>query len=329
MKKHPTALLLSVLAILLLLPLPAFAHGGHTDGNGGHTDHSTGDYHYRHGFEAHDHYDMDGDGTLDCPYDFLDRTGQNSWDSISSGDTNQNGITSEDSSYNYRSFESRTSPSSTEKEVNKMPLWVYWVFAVQTVLIIALLISNSFKKDAIQTIEARQKRELDAVNLACATRIAEKNATDTEMDAIRSYIADARKMNKALRDEQNDLLDEISMLNREILKLRRVRCFAKAAPLDISFSEDGEPVYWKPDIRKPYGDYTVFVSQKAKIYHTDYFCSGYSSKETHIFRVIDRCRPCQKCAAHFFDFSEAPGWYTGKDEPAEEYPDHLMINWRN
>ena len=50
------------------------AHPGRTDSSGGHTNHSTGEYHYHHGYSAHDHYDMDGDGVIDCPYDFDDQT---------------------------------------------------------------------------------------------------------------------------------------------------------------------------------------------------------------------------------------------------------------
>ena len=69
--------LLRYLPILLVIPyllLVAFAHPGRTDSRGGHTDHSTGEYHYHHGYSAHDHYDMDGDGIKDCPYDFNDKT---------------------------------------------------------------------------------------------------------------------------------------------------------------------------------------------------------------------------------------------------------------
>lgn len=66
-------------ALLLFLLLPAialttYAHQGRTDGSGGHTDHSTGEYHYHHGYPAHDHYDIDGDGDIDCPYNFDDQT---------------------------------------------------------------------------------------------------------------------------------------------------------------------------------------------------------------------------------------------------------------
>ena len=61
--------LLIALAICLQLPVIALAHPGRTDSSGGHTDHDSGEYHYHHGYPAHDHYDMDGDGIPNCPYD--------------------------------------------------------------------------------------------------------------------------------------------------------------------------------------------------------------------------------------------------------------------
>lgn len=69
--------LLSVALILLcfsFLSVIAYAHPGGTDSSGGHYNRSTGEYHYHHGHSAHDHYDMDGDGVIDCPYDFEDAT---------------------------------------------------------------------------------------------------------------------------------------------------------------------------------------------------------------------------------------------------------------
>lgn len=67
-------LLAFLLAFLLLLSPTVLAHSGKTDANGGHYDRSTGEYHYHHGYPAHQHYDMDGDGIIDCPYDFDDQT---------------------------------------------------------------------------------------------------------------------------------------------------------------------------------------------------------------------------------------------------------------
>lgn len=66
--------LLVVLALCLSLSIVVVAHPGGTDSDGGHTDHSTGEYHYHHGYSAHQHYDQDGDGLLDCPYNFVDTT---------------------------------------------------------------------------------------------------------------------------------------------------------------------------------------------------------------------------------------------------------------
>jgi hypothetical protein len=78
--------LLLALALCLHLPVIAFAHPGGTDSSGGHIDHDTGDYHYHHGYPAHDHYDMNGDGIVDCPYRFDDKTGSSSNESSKSFD---------------------------------------------------------------------------------------------------------------------------------------------------------------------------------------------------------------------------------------------------
>lgn len=72
-----------VFAFVLLLSPAVLAHSGKTDANGGHYDRSTGEYHYHHGYPAHQHYDMNGDGIIDCPYDFDDQTGRNSGGSSS------------------------------------------------------------------------------------------------------------------------------------------------------------------------------------------------------------------------------------------------------
>ena len=61
-----------------LLTIVASAHSGKTDSNGGHYDRSTGEYHYHHGYPAPDHYDMDGDGDIDCPYKFHNKTNHDS-----------------------------------------------------------------------------------------------------------------------------------------------------------------------------------------------------------------------------------------------------------
>jgi hypothetical protein len=44
-----------VFALLFIFALPAAASPGGTDGNGGHIDAATGEYHFHHGFPAHEH----------------------------------------------------------------------------------------------------------------------------------------------------------------------------------------------------------------------------------------------------------------------------------
>lgn len=70
----------AVVCVLISAVIAVNAHSGKTDSDGGHTDHDTGEYHYHHGYPAHDHYDIDGDGDTDCPYEFDDRTNHNTDD---------------------------------------------------------------------------------------------------------------------------------------------------------------------------------------------------------------------------------------------------------
>ena len=72
MAKRNIALLLAM--VLLLVPRGGSAHPGRTDAEGGHYDRSTGEYHYHHGYPAHQHRDLDGDGVADCPYTWKEQT---------------------------------------------------------------------------------------------------------------------------------------------------------------------------------------------------------------------------------------------------------------
>lgn len=68
----PVVVVLFAAALAFALSTTVFAHPGRTDSSGGHYDRETGEYHYHHGFEAHQH--VNGE----CPFDFVDLTGQNS-----------------------------------------------------------------------------------------------------------------------------------------------------------------------------------------------------------------------------------------------------------
>lgn len=100
---------LSLLLLLSLLVVPVLAHPGRTDSNGGHYDRSTGQYHYHHGYSAHQHYDMDGDGIPDCPYNFRDATNHSSGSSGSKSTTSPTSATSSELETEYVAS-SKTTP---------------------------------------------------------------------------------------------------------------------------------------------------------------------------------------------------------------------------
>lgn len=55
--------LLLCFLLLISFALPVYSHSGRTDSQGGHTNHSTGDYHFHHGYPEHEHKNGH------CPYD--------------------------------------------------------------------------------------------------------------------------------------------------------------------------------------------------------------------------------------------------------------------
>lgn len=118
--------LCSLIIILSIITL----HPGMTDENGGHYDRSTGEYHYHHGYPAHQH----PNGV--CPYDFDDKTGQNSGMSSGNSDSNitrSSAVDTDDS----KSDDSKRSVWDILETIFLVFVFVYsvyriiWVFFVQ------------------------------------------------------------------------------------------------------------------------------------------------------------------------------------------------------
>ena len=308
-------------ACLISLVVPTvFAHPGKTDSQGGHTDHSTGEYHYHHGYSAHDHYDMDGDGVVDCPYNFDDKTDH------SSGDSN--------SSSSYVTTPRYTTPPATvpthiqtvtQKEDELVPNWVYWVLFILSVSTIISFVSNKRKQNTIDHMKYEHKNEIALLRNSCDKRIALKNATDAEIECIRSEVAE-------LTEKRKELLILLRKDQEKLDDLKLIRCRMKNAPLDITFANDGMPIYWKPSTVKPYGDYSVYINEKNNIYHVDRLCASIRSSKEHIFNVIGHARPCKKCAEGFFDFTTVPDWFFSTEDTVQTniFDDpSIKVNWRD
>ena len=97
------------IALISCSAILVYAHPGGTDSNGGHYNRSTGEYHYHHGYPEHQHIN----GT--CPYQFDDRTAENSR-SGSSANSNTNNTTS-------RQTTSRTLQDEPQKTIDYEWLW--------------------------------------------------------------------------------------------------------------------------------------------------------------------------------------------------------------
>lgn len=138
-----------LLFVVALIPIFAFAHSGKTDSKGGHTDHSTGEYHYHHGYSAHQHPNGE------CPYNFNDKTyhssSSTSYNKTSLLDEFEASRTYEDGykdgyakgkkdGYDdgYVEGEDNGYEIGREEWEDKMPSWVWWVLVALFVVILIL-----------------------------------------------------------------------------------------------------------------------------------------------------------------------------------------------
>lgn len=108
--KKTTSLILAIIICFLSFSLSVFGHSGRTDSNGGHWNHSTGEYHWHHGYSAHQHQDRDGDGYKEwCPYKNSNSTSNNNAGSNSNNSGN---------SGNFGNSNASSSTSTTNKTNN-------------------------------------------------------------------------------------------------------------------------------------------------------------------------------------------------------------------
>ena len=133
-------IILALIIVLSVVTITVSGHPGRTDSDGGHYDRTTGKYHWHHGTSAHQHYDMDGDGDLDCPHSFKDNTETNI-NTESTTETNSN-----TESTNEQPTEQSSPDVSTAQKTGKISdglmtaiivavvlvgSWVVWIFFIK------------------------------------------------------------------------------------------------------------------------------------------------------------------------------------------------------
>ncbi|MBQ7355379.1 MAG: hypothetical protein IJW62_07665 [Clostridia bacterium] len=323
--KKKRILLLCLFVLLSSMSLSVFAHRGGTDSNGGHYDGD--DYHYHHGYPPHDHYDMDGDGDIDCPYDFDDKTDHNSSSSSGSGGklSANSGTSSSNDSYiaSQRSYDIGYA-DGYEAGKYEVPIWAWILIIVLSVLILVSILKlrkSGARISALQRendrMEAEHQKIINSLNaelqdcLKTKHDITELNA---QLSSLQKQRAEGLLHMSQMRIRLNDLDNKLNENKKELQRVITLRKRFENAPSDVTFNENGTPVCWFQNTEKPYGDYTVYLSKRSKIYHTDRYCASYNAETTHIFFVIDHYFPCKRCAESAFPFTTVPEWYDLKDK---------------
>lgn len=315
---------LSTLFIALLI-LPSvisvvYAHPGKTDSNGGHVDHSTGEYHYHHGYSAHSHYDMDGDSVIDCPYDFYDLTDHSSGTS-SSGANGPSEYKSQGNSYSYNYTPKESSKVSSSKVVTKevpyFPLWAKWTVIISVFVSVCLIFANHSKNKQITALNNDSKMLIDEFTqkekqIQLNTQVALSQVKQNSALLISNKDEEISKLNAKIAELQTELNSVISTLPVGTMYFPSVgqphqQLYRIAIPPEIYFINGTVPVRGFISDRTPYGELTVYVALKGRCYHTDPYCGNGLLYARHAYDTIEKLPPCKVCG---YRFSESvPEWY--------------------
>ncbi len=218
------------LLIVSCFPICASAHPGKTDVNGGHYDRETGEYHYHHGHPAHDHYDIDGDGIIDCPYNFVDKTGQNSGSSSSGSKRSTSyttALTIPTTSYTtvpYMTAPNTTVPTESKSEPktgNKDNFTIIFVMLALCALVVSIQAGlNRDEKKRLEKLnegKSLENKELKTQNLDKALEIKrlEKLIQDKNLENKRLFddLAAMRKNQESDKEKISNLQTEVSRLS--------------------------------------------------------------------------------------------------------------------
>lgn len=192
--------------LLVLCVTPASAHPGRTDSQGGHYDRSTGQYHWHHGMSAHQHYDMDGDGILDCPYTFKGTTA-----TTTSPDIYTTTITTAPATFSTWATTAWTSPSTltpdnAAKEGGNGPM-IGWI--VSAALVIALYgSSKSHEKESNLDFERIRKQNQEISALKKELEAKSQQLTDLDEETQRKLA----ELFESSKDRETQLLTEKQQL---------------------------------------------------------------------------------------------------------------------
>lgn len=271
--------------LFFLLSISVSAHSGRTDKNGGHYDRSTGEYHWHHGYPAHQHYDMDGDGDIDCPYNFVDKT-------------------------NHASGSTKTPESSPGGQTTAEKRGWFEVISpfiiVAALIVILVLIWRLLKK----------RKELENLNaMMKAHETAMQKTVDEEKAKYSSFSRSLEVELKRKEDQVQQLQSDIENLKGQLLKSNGLtkQTFWEVFGEDIKdfvqipdgdfIDEDGLPAHKDLSGTRWGRKYTRFITESTKKYHMEGCRYVGDSRQVHVFRVLKEkgVSPCKVCNPQFPD----------------------------
>jgi len=324
--------------LALFFSISASAHAGDTDANGGHYDSDTGKYHYHHGYPAHMHYDIDGDGLRDCPYDFDDKTGVNSGSPGGSGTSSQytpltysDGYADGhddgyDDGYNdgYEKgkkygYETGTKDGHTkgytegiEESKAVTPFWAWLVMIVLAICSVKLYLNTRSASSEIAQLRCDRRdlihQQEDKIKKLTSNHHA---ALEEERTKSKSY---AQTMLMELDETRQKLIDSQAVIKQHQRQISRDRfqfefkefgATGVELPEDIYFTDDFTPIKGVASLDYPFGDFTVFISRTGSCYHASRWCNGADYCE-HAYEAVHSKKPCTRCKPPQFHI---PMWY--------------------
>ncbi len=310
------------------LAVPASAHAGKTDGNGGHYDHSTGTYHYHHGYPAHQHFDIDGDGVVDCPYDFDDQTSRTSGSSsgnssgLASASSNskaelkkwyQNGYDDGESKGYKEGYaaaeadvkqqvEEANAKIENEKKMAAKKAYLISLFVVvpAVAFFVGAYISDKKEKEVLE-IKSLKDKEIRELKIQKDIEIqdvkAQKDKAFQEMNTQKSK--EIRETKALLERERN---------RNTLLQANPKAILPEGIPSNVKLKLECTPVCGYVSKDRPYGDYTVYITPNGKKYHYSYNCCR-ATTPIHIFRVHEDLTACRNCVPARMQHNQKPDWY--------------------
>lgn len=299
--------LISILAFICLVLSISFvssAHSGRTDSAGGHYDNSTGEYHYHHGYPAHQH----PNGI--CPYEDNEENNdyQDSYVSETVPWRPYAAETNIQESVSDKNLPSESTPEASFTVDEPDPFYLgNYLFLIPLAFALGLLLfyHSVRKKKRIDTTTINQLRaDLETTTTKNKELEEEVNRAN---NLVHKYEADIRDLKGQLEvatcktetSSSNYTVNLDTLTEQDILSICGV-------PSGVTFDEQLLPhCPGNPFVES---HFSVYITSTGKCYHRIRGCCGAHHK-VHLFVAAGNFEPCSKCIPPSAWKYEIPDWY--------------------